>query len=432
MSVGAALALAPAAAAEPYPYGFPDETREVAGARGPGGAPVLDAGETYRSTIGPGQELHYRVRLDDASSAYVSAVALPGLGDRVAFGDGLALRLENAEGGRCGTARTGFGNADFPRPLVASVERLVAQGALHCRAAGTYTLIVARTDGGRSASRETWDLELDLVNEPALEGVAPSETPSPRPEDGGPLPEGAAEERQGGTSFHDAVAIGTGVWRGRIEPGRTLFYKVPVDWGQRIAAGAELRAPGDEAVVAQALRLGLHNPAHDEVAADQPSLRGTRVSAALDGLPPVAYENRLASAPRVKGMRFAGAYYLQLTLSPDLAERYGEGPLDVTLRVGVDGAAVAGPSYVGDPGIFDAEAVDAGTDADAGTDGSEGADEGEGADRDADGQAADGTGPAAGHDGGMQLVAAVSIALGTALVLWLAVWAVVGRRHRES
>jgi hypothetical protein len=360
---------------------------------------------TYRSSIAPGQRVHYRVDLDGGSSAYVSAVALPRLDDKVAFGDGISVRLESADGGRCGSDTATFGSADYPRPLVASVERLVEQGSTRCQAAGAYTVVVERAAGGRAASREPWDLELDFVNEPALKGPAPSEKPAGPVPGAGPLPEGTAKERQGGTSFHDAVGIGPGVWRGRVEPGRTLFYKVPVDWGQRLAAGAELAGPGGKGSVGAALRLGLHNPARAEVAADQPTLSGTTATAALDGVPAVAYENRLASATKVKGMRFPGAYYLQVTLSPELAEKYGDGPLQVTLRVGVEGAAVDGPSYQGDPGIFQVE--------------------------DGGGQAG-GVGEGTGQSGGMQVVAAVGIGLGTALVLWMAVWAVVGRRKVES
>ncbi|WP_199551159.1 hypothetical protein [Streptomyces sp. N35] len=406
VALGAAVVLhTQTAAAEPYPYDFPDGTRNVEGASGPGGAPALAADETYRSTIAPGQKLHYRVELDAGSAAYVSAVALPRLDDRVAFGDGLDVWLENADGGRCGSDSSGFGSADYPRPLVASVERLVEQGSTRCQGAGTYTVVVERAEGGRAASRESWDLELDFVNEPGLKGASPSATPSAAAPGAGSLPEGTAKERQGGTSFHDAAAIGAGVWRGRVEPGRTLFYKVPVDWGQRLAAEAELTGTGGKGAVGAALRLGLHNPARAEVTAEQPTLSGTGVTAALEGVPAVAYENRLASAPKVKGMRFAGAYYLQVTLSPELAEKYGDKALDVTLRVGVEGAASDGPPYAGDPGIFQVEGRD--------------------------GQAG-GVGQGTGRDGGMQAVAAVGIGLGTALVLWLAVWAVVGRRRTEG
>ncbi|SDK82621.1 hypothetical protein [Streptomyces indicus] len=411
VAVSSALALASVlqaqpAAAEPYPYDFPDGTRTVEGASGPGGAPLLAAEETYRSRIGPGQRLHYRVALDGSSSAYVSAVVLPGLDEQVAYGDGLKVRLQNAQGGRCGTDSTSFGTADYPRPLVASVERVAGEAPASCRAAGTYTVVVERADGGKAGSRAPWDLELDFVNEPALKGPAPSTEPEPDAPAAGPLPEGTAEERQGGTSFHEAVAIGPGVWQGRLEPGRTLFYKVPLDWGQRLVAGAELAGAGGSAPVSGALRLGVHNPARTEVAAGQRSSGGTRAAAAeLDGLPAVAYENRLASAPEVRGMRFPGAYYLQITLNPELAGASGGGPREVVLRVGVEGAAEDGPAYDGDPGIFQ-------VDAELGQGG--------------------GAGQGTGRDGGMQVVAAVGIGLGTALVLWLAVWAVVGRRRAEG
>ncbi|MFG2404758.1 hypothetical protein ACGFR8_10580 [Streptomyces brevispora] len=44
---------------------------------------------------------------------------------------------------------------------------------------------------------------------------------------------------RGGTGFDDAREIGQGVWRDRILPSRTLWYKVPAGWGRQVRYDVE-------------------------------------------------------------------------------------------------------------------------------------------------------------------------------------------------
>lgn len=46
-------------------------------------------------------------------------------------------------------------------------------------------------------------------------------------------------------------------------------------------------------------------------------------------------------------MRFAGSYYLVVHLAAQVADRFGEGPFGLTLRVRVAGSAGTGPAYAG-------------------------------------------------------------------------------------
>jgi hypothetical protein len=165
--------------------------------------------------------------------------------------------------------------------------------------------------------------------------------------------------------------------------------------------------------------MSLYNPVRGFVDDVGSGYDGSQRSAALDPLPPVAYENRYALNDRVSGMRFAGAYYLVVHLSAQVADKIGGGPFGLTLRVRVDGTARTGPAYAGQPQPRDAFALPAG-DSDEAADGTVG------------GAAATGGGGSSGSGSGsgtMRLVAAGGIGTGSALVLGLGVWAVVARRR---
>jgi len=77
---------------------------------------------------------------------------------------------------------------------------------------------------------------------------------------------------------------------------------------------------------------------------------GKQKSLALDPLPPVAYENRYDSDSTTSAMRFAGWYYLSVTLNPEIGEEYGGAALPLTLRVNVRGEAEDAPAYAGPQG----------------------------------------------------------------------------------
>ncbi|MFD0394036.1 hypothetical protein ACFQ3Z_23655 [Streptomyces nogalater] len=139
------------------------------------------------------------------------------------------------------------------------------------------------------------------------------------------------------------------MWRTALAPGETRFYKVPVDWGRRLHASAELGGAQGHGYVGGALTLSLHNPVRGAVDDATAGYTGTAKPTALAPLPPVEYANRYAVPAGVTSVRFAGDYYLVVHLSTRLAGPFGRGPYEVTLRVRVDGRAHAGPAYDGGP-----------------------------------------------------------------------------------
>ncbi|MGW8062158.1 hypothetical protein ACVV2G_07725 [Streptomyces ziwulingensis] len=362
LATAAALLGGPAAAAgTPADYGFAEDARPVEGANGTSDAAPLEPGATYRSSLPRNGVLYYRVELDAASDAHVSVTAVPGSVGDVTAVDGIRVTVRDADGGSCSSDSATFGAAHSPRPVTAWGVREIAPGATRCQDAGTYYVTVERTRPQDSPPR-AWDLELTAVTEPRSEGAgattAPGTWDSASP---GPLA-GEPQHRPGGNGFAHATPVGQGVWRDAVRPGQTLFYEVPVDWGRRLHATAELDASADASGYATSgLRLALHNPVRGEVDDTAKGYAGRRTTVGLAPLPPVDYANRYATGGQAGGMRFAGSYYLVVHLAAQVADDFGEGPFGLTLRVRLDGAGRAGPEYAGESrpkGVFEVSAQD--------------------------------------------------------------------------
>ncbi|WP_437045875.1 hypothetical protein [Streptomyces sp. enrichment culture] len=345
-----------AATGPPDGYAFAADARPVEGADSAADAVRLAPGGTYRSSLPGNGTVHYRLPLDGTSNAYVAVTAVPRPGTAVSAADGIRVSVRDGDGGSCSLDSASVGAARSPRPVTAWGLRELSSGRTRCRDAGTYHVTVERT-GPRRTAPDAWDLELAVFREPAPERpgatLAPGawDSASPAP------PAGEPRNRRGGAGFAGAAPLGQGVWRDGIRPGQTLFYAVPVDWGQQLYATAELDGSGGgRGYVPGAVRLALHNPARGRVADAGSGYGGGRTSVALAPVPPVAYANRHAAAGKVRGMRFAGAYYLVVHLAAGVADDFGAGPFGLTLRVRVRGSAQPGPAYAGESvprGVFE-------------------------------------------------------------------------------
>ncbi|CAL9482887.1 hypothetical protein [Streptomyces sp. enrichment culture] len=405
-----ALGARPAQAAPGAPgdYAFAEGAARVAGASSTADAQPLEAGRAYRSTLPARGTVHYSLQLDAASTAYVSATAVPPAQLRSSSAaDGIKVSLQDSRGRSCDVDTADFGAAGSPHPVAASAVRDTSRRTSLCKEAGTYYVTVERTDpDGEGVSPRDWELELAVVTEPPLEQEgatrAPREWDSASPEPVG----GTAERRAGGAGFARATPLGEGVWRDDLHPGSTLFYTVPVDWGQQVSVTAELGSTNGDAkgFVAGALDLDLYNPARGHVADLRVAYDGGQKAGSLPALPPVAHANRHATTGRVGAVRAAGTYYLVAHLATGVADDFGTGPVPLTLRVRVEGTAQYGPDYAGQavpPGVF------AVTEADR-----RAADEG-----------AEGGGAA------MLALAVGGLGAGSAVLAGLAVWTVVARRR---
>lgn len=465
-AAGAALCVTTAqtglsvAADAPTPYSYAEDATTVEGATSSTGAVRLAAGKTYRSSIGPGGKLYYRLDLGAAANAYVSATAVPEAGSAVGSADGVRVSLQDADAHRCSYETARFGPTRSGHPVTAWASREVGSDEYMCQGAGVYYVVVERvgsatgtgpgtstgsvsgsvTGSPAKGASEKWGLELGFVSEPAVtkggSTSAPQSWNSASPE----AVSGDPEPRRGGSGFATASPLAQGVWQDEvgIRAGETLFYKVPVGWGQQLHAIAELGSTTEgDGYVGNAFVMSLYNPVRGLVDDRTANYGGEQRSVGLDPLPPIAYENRFSLDGEVGGMRFAGWYYLALHLGTSVAERFGDGPVGLTLRVRLEGEAGAGPGYLGatEPrGVFevtegDREAAEDGTTGDTlEGDAEEGGDEGA--------AGSSGEGEDSGNSSGngdqrlaMTVVAAGGIGTGSLLVLGLLVWALVARRR---
>ncbi|MEU3889241.1 hypothetical protein [Streptomyces sp. NPDC029041] len=408
MVPGQASAAAHQASGTPSPYAFADGALRVQGARSTGDAALLKPGEAYRSSLPGNGKVNYRLDLDATSDAYVSVTAAPAPGSTVSVIDGIKVTVQDAEGNTCSDDTTRFGAARSPHPVAAWGMREISPNRPLCTKPGAYYLSVERVDPkGEGSSPDAWDLELVAMTEPRTAGTEATGSPevwnSATPQ---PL-QGDARHRKGGAGFTGATPLGQGVWRDDIRPGQTLFYAVPVDWGQQISVTADLGSSetGATGYTSDALHLTLYNPARGDVADVGVGYNGGQRSGSLPPLPPVGHANRYSATSQVSAMRFAGSYYLVAHLSQDVADTFGDGPFKMTLRVTVSGEPRSGPEYAGESvpeGVF--EVTDE--------------------DREA---AAEGV--AAGRDTAMRALAVGGIGTGSALLVGLGVWSLVARRR---
>ncbi|WP_308280444.1 hypothetical protein [Streptomyces lincolnensis] len=418
MGTSAALPGAGAwAVGPPSPYAFAADAPSVEGSTSTADAERLAPGTTYRSSLPVEGAFSYRLDLDATSTAYVAVTAVPPPGTTVAATEGMRVSVQDGNSHSCSIDTVSIGADRRPRPLTALGTRDASRAGTRCQEAGAYYLVVERIHKEESAP-DAWDLEIATVSEPRLDRAGETNAPevwdsaSPEPVTG------EVRRRAGGLGFATATSVGQGAWRDDILPGETLFYAVPVDWGQQLHATAELSSSGGgDGVVARALTLSLYNPVRGYVDGGGVLYDGSQREAGLRALPPVAYPNRNAVADRVSGMRFAGAYYLAVHLSEQVADKFGDGPFGMTLRVGVSGAPKDGPGYVGESeprGVF--AVTGSGGETVAGGDA-------------VGGGGGDGGGAVGGGDTSMKLLAVGGIGGGTVLLAVLGVWVGVGRRR---
>ncbi|MHC3460550.1 vWA domain-containing protein [Streptomyces flavovirens] len=319
------------------------------------GAPALGPGQ-YLDTIGPGEKRYYSVSLDAVSTAGFSVTAVPQPGAAVDAFDTLRTALTHAPSGSlCDTDTRYFGQAEGASPLTSAVARIPSgDGSRACDEAGGYRLVVERqSKKGSDGSR--WPLELVYgLEEPPADGVTPAES---RPEYGtggkrAVLPTGDPRDVRGGTGFNDAEELGAGVWRDRILPAQTLWYKVAAGWGQQVRYDVEFANEPTVDGVPSTYSYGatrLYTPARFPVGGGgeftgRTSYTGRPATVRM-GSVPVAWTNRYESAAWVRPVHSGGDFYLAVTLGAKVAEIAENPRIGMVLRVAVVGDELAGPQH---------------------------------------------------------------------------------------
>ncbi|SCK22760.1 hypothetical protein H181DRAFT_01689 [Streptomyces sp. WMMB 714] len=390
-------------------YKAAEDAKKIKGALSSGDGPEIRPG-VYSDTIGKGEKKYYSVSLDAKSAAFLSAVAAPEPGARVqTVGEGLELSLQAVDGSPCdGSAQSDF-SGDGSAYAVADYAARVVGADDECQKAGPYLFSVERV-GGDTSNPARWPLEIRYMSEPPVKGTLPSAPTGNGAGDDPPAAlSGSAKRRaHGGTGFNDAGAVSEGVWKDRIRPGETRFYRVPVDWGQRLNAAVELSSVKSTEdfppTVYNGLGLTTYNPARGRFDDESfVSYTPDKSAQAVAYTPVVDFGNRFADEGSDAAL--AGWHYLAVTVSPK-AGQVIKGTAPLTLRIDLKGKAKAGPGYEGDAaaagfGVSDQDR--------------EQAEKGQNA---AEGQ----------RSGTLMTVAYAGIGTGTALILALVLWTLVARR----
>ncbi|MEV6314151.1 hypothetical protein [Streptomyces sp. NPDC051776] len=403
---GPAMAAPGDGSGDPAPYRNADGAQKVAGTESSADAPPIRPG-FYEDSIGPGEKLYYSVTLDEGSGAFVSAVAVPKPGGSVKYGDGIKASLQSTDNAECGSGDANFGSGEQPRPIAAYATRTIKEGG-NCQEPGAYYFVVERTSDPTSDPGK-WPLEIRYMSEPGLKSPGSTAAPTSWPSASPTLPLKQARNREGGTGFNDAPALDEGVWKDRLQPGETRFYRIPLDWGQQLAGRLELANGAmtqDSGYASAGLTYELYNTARGRVDDDSMAYNGEQKSVTTGPTAPVAYANRFSTTTAVNGMQVAGWYYLAVSLHQDVG-KFTKGGIPLILRLNIDGEAKPGPQYDGD-----AAAAGFGlTDEDR-----EAAEKGQ-------------TAAERAKSDTLTLIAAAGIGAGTVLLVGLGMWMLVARRR---
>ncbi|WP_328673882.1 VWA domain-containing protein [Streptomyces sp. NBC_00322] len=335
--------------------GYRFSGKPVAGAPRRDAAPVLLPGQ-YLDTIGPGEKRYYGVELDSLSTVDFSATAVPQPGAAVDTFDVLRTSIAYGTDSACETSTQHFFQKEGATPLTSAVARIPSEkGTGGCDRAGRYWLVVER-QSKKDSDAARWPLELTYGTEKQLPtGVTPAQS---QPEygagdKGAQLPTGDPRDVTGGTGFNDARQIGQGVWRDKVLPSQTLWYRVPVGWGQQLRYDVEF---ANEPTVEGSSSVWSYGATQVFTPGRAPVGGGTgefnpqtiyngRPMALEMGTVPVAWTNRHESNPNVIPVHTKGAFYIAVTLGAKAAEIAENPQIGVVLRVAVLGDELAGPQH---------------------------------------------------------------------------------------
>ncbi|MEV0370280.1 VWA domain-containing protein [Streptomyces sp. NPDC050636] len=333
--------------------GYRFKGQKVRGTPTQNNAPGIAPGQ-YLDSIGPNEVRYYATDLDGASTADYSATVVPQPGAAVDHLDALHTEIAYGVGSTCASTTELFGQREGATPLTSGVSRIPSQsGTRGCDKAGRYWLVVERKAAkGSDASR--WPLELMFhVEHPLEKGVTPAQS-SPEYGAGGKdatMPATAPKDVTGGTSFNDARTLTQGVWRDTVLPAQTLWYKVPVGWGQQLRYDVEFANEPTIKHYSATTSIGrtqVYTPSRAPVGSGtgefspQVPYNG-RLASLQMGTVPVAWTNRYESDPNVVPVHHKGDFYIAVTLGAEAAEIAEDPQIGVVLRVAVLGKEKAGP-----------------------------------------------------------------------------------------
>lgn len=353
----------------------------VTGTPSPAGAPTLRPGQ-YVDTLRADEEKFYAVDLADGVTPYLAATVIrplgtvpdPATGRAKDFTDTVDLRVLGASGVECGSSSE-F-NVQGDRVVPTTDVAVPGQVGRHwegrfsgpyesgCGLPGRYVLSVGRTQDD-DMPNVSLPIEIVFLAEPPL-ATDVSVLPAPMPTSAAapltPDVTAAPQKVIGGGSYGAAGKLsGSGTFTDTIRPGETLFYRIKLDWGQRLAYAVRFKAQKNTLDNGVGVDSWVGNPARVEVGrAGDTGYYGPSVNddLVLKGgtLVPVSYRNRESREDAVRWLSLAGYYYLIVSMANDEKSTTPDVALDLSVRV--QGDPQGRPSQAPVAGAGDPENAD--------------------------------------------------------------------------
>ncbi len=319
------------------PLGVP-----ITGTPDAAGAPEMTPG-AWVDELAPGETRNYTVDVTNGAVPVVNAALIAGATQpRLGGPENLVVQLADAEGNECARGSASQSSQTFTAAATATGARAVEGSGTPCTEPGQRTLSVQRQfDTGEGVN--TVEILFSQIGEPD-ESAEPAPPIEPGPAGG---PAGDAISVRGGTSYNDSPVLGAGAWKDTIRSSETIYYRVPVGWGQALTVNARfsLLTAGEGAA-------GQMQPlveVHDALRYDP----GNRQIAQLTSGAPrevtietPAVEGPATSTDPVAPFKIAGDEYVVINGS-DLLGDASTAAAAVQLTFTIDGEQVEGPRLAG-------------------------------------------------------------------------------------
>lgn len=308
----------------------------------------------------------YRLRRPSGGTVWAGASVAP----RTTGNEVYSLQVEtypgnNPQSSPCDQAESvSYGISDVPAQ--AQITAAASAGTAgteqeHCKAGDTI-LVAVTVSTAKPPAGTTIPVELSFIGEPAVTNAASLPPTTENLDEVSPLvaaPTGPVAKLPGGSTFGDAPVVPPGQVTDTILPGETLYYRVPVQWGQqlsyRVDLPGNLRGAGASESATGIARAYAFSPTRKQVVDDTDNAKvpyptdenydaakPLRIGGATV---PVRYNNRTEIVDsEIEGAALAGYYTIQVHVGPEVKPAGGQ-PLPFTLGVAVTGQPTGAPTY---------------------------------------------------------------------------------------
>lgn len=323
----------------------------VSGTPDPSSAPTLEAGQYLDSFPQSTTRRYYKINRQPGAGVAVSLTdvnaPVSDAGSETAYN----LSLQTPDGTTCDTGNGGSTSYGSARVTTVVVGAPAPTGGSSLGGPCASGPLVLQVTPNRYLESQPFRIELLVSSTPPATNIADLPAPADKPTAGKKIPAAKhADHVIGGSSFVDAAPIGPGTYTDSIAVGETLFYKVPLTWGQQLRVTTELPKPGTpwSPSDTEGFYPGVELLSPDRAALDVQSKSVTGADGGkatfTSATAPVRYRNRESSDPAVRWASRDGDYYVAVSLGAlqhDVTGRL----MQIRLDVQVKGSKSGAPTY---------------------------------------------------------------------------------------